>query len=706
MKKNETLWARRDARIEKLISGMTLEEKVSQLVHDAPAVPRVGLPAYAWWSEALHGVGRNGKATVFPQATSLAATFDRALARSEGEVIGREGRAKFNLSRERGWQGDIYRGLTFWAPNVNLFRDPRWGRGQETLGEDPFLSGALGAEMVRGMQGPDPENHMLVAACAKHFAVHSGPERSRHAFNARPPKKDFRESYLPQFKALVDAGVEAVMGAYNRTYDEPCCGSKLLLEDILRGEWGFRGHVVSDCWAIQNFWKTHKVCKTPEQSAALALSRGCDLNCGSTYPSLVAAVKDGLVSEMLVDRALRRLLRTRAKLGLFDPPEEDPYKDLGAADVDTPAHRAVARRAALESAVLLRNEGGCLPIDGAKLRHIHVVGPHAASLQALIGNYYGVSGRMTTVLEGVTEKADGAFAAKVSYSMSCPAAHDPLQGPAVGECWGADYVVACFGLDGTMEGEESDAPDSDDTGDRDRIELPPNQVRALRRIKKYCEGGSKLVLLLFGGSPIAVPPDIADAILWVGYPGEEGGSAVADLLFGDAVPSGHLPFTVPKSTADLPPFEDYAMAGRTYKFLEKEPLWPFGFGLSYATFALGAPKASAATLRAGETLEIEAPVKNLGSRAATFTAQVYVEGPAAAKPAPRLVEFARVDLKPGEEKVARFALPAAAFETFDAEGAAALRPGAYTVTIADCAPIACAAAAGRTPPVSLAVRIA
>ena len=720
---NDELWARRNARIDELISKMTLEEKCSQLVHEAPAIPRLGLPAYAWWSEGLHGVGRNGNATVFPQAMNLAATFDRALAKAEGEVLAREARAKFNESRRSGWDGDQYRGLTFWSPNVNLFRDPRWGRGQETLGEDPFLSGEMGAAYVEGMQGPDPKNHLAVSACAKHFAVHSGPEKDRHVFDARPPKKDFRESYLPQFERVVKAGVENVMGAYNRTYGEPCCGSKLLLTDILRGEWGFDGHVVSDCWAVKDFWCNHKVCKTPAESAALAIKAGCDLNCGETFPHAVRAVREGLLDEADIDRALRRAFRTRARLGLFDPPEEDPWKGAGPADIDAPESRALALRTARESIVLLKNDpprnlsgrGGSpdrapgaplLPIDPARTRHVHVLGPFAASLQALLGNYYGVSSRLVSVLEGVASRSDGPGAIKVSYSLGGYPAR-ATQATNLGEGWGADAIVACLGLDGTLEGEEGDAVDSDENGDRLRIELPLAQERLLRRIR---DTGRPVVLLLFGGSPVAVDPSLADAILWVGYPGEEGGNAVADVLFGDVAPSGHLPITWPKSTADLPPFDDYAMAGRTYKFMEKEPLWPFGFGLSYTDFAFGEiRRRERATPSPNPSPEVvfEVPVKNTGSRDGVCTAQVYVakadRGPGDARCA--LVAFARVEVPAGGEALARFKLPREAFATVDADGVRAVRPGRYVVTVADCAPVPCALAAGRAKPVSFEIAI-
>ena len=727
---NEELWTRRNARIEELVSQMTLEEKCSQLVHDAPAIPRLGLPAYNWWSEGLHGVGRNGRATVFPQAMNLAATFDRDLAKTEGSILGREARAKFNLARKAGWEGDQYRGLTFWSPNVNLFRDPRWGRGQETLGEDPFLSGEMGAAYVRGMQGDDPKNHMQVAACAKHYAVHSGPERDRHVFDAKPPKKDFRESYLPQFERVVKAGVESVMGAYNRTYGEPCCGSKLLLADVLRGEWGFDGHVVSDCWAVMDFWKNHKVCASPAESAALAIKNGCDLNCGVTFPSAVQAVRDGLLTEEDVDRALRRILRTRARLGLFDPPEEDPWKDLGADDVDTPEHRAVALRTARESVVLLKNavpralngRGGSpdkepgvplLPLNAARTRHVHVIGPFAANLQALVGNYYGLSGRLVSVLEGIVQRAgEGPAAIKMSYSLGAYPDRSTGQ-TSFGEGWGADAIVACLGIDGTLEGEEGDAVDSDLNGDRLRIELPLAQEKLLQGLQKT---GRPIVLVLFGGAPVAVDPSLADAILWVGYPGEEGGTAVADILFGDVAPSGHLPISWPKSTADLPPFDDYAMAGRTYKFAEKEFLWPFGFGLSYTTFEFGdvqgpkgqqGPEGQAASVPAVASVSFTVPVRNTGKRDGVCTVQVYVakadRGPDDARCA--LVDFARVAVPAGGEALARFELPRETFATVDADGVRAVRPGRYVVTVADCAPVPCALAAGRTAPVSLDVEI-
>jgi len=439
----------RAERIDDLVSRLTLLEKISQLLHESSAVDRLGVPAYNWWNEACHGVGRNGRATIFPQVIGLGATWNRALVQRVATATSDEGRAKHHAAVAAGRRGQ-YQGLTFWTPNINIFRDPRWGRGQETFGEDPFLTGELGVAMVRGLQGDHPDL-LKTAACAKHFAVHSGPEAERHGFNAQPTAKDLAETYLPAFEKLVRAGVEAVMGAYNRTLDEPCCASRRLLVDTLRGRWGFRGHVVSDCGAIDDIHLHHKVTATPAQSAALAVRLGCDLNCGCTYHDLVLAVKEGLITEAEIDTSLRRLLATRFRLGLFDPPERVPWAATPPAVIDCPEHRALARQAAVESIVLLKNAGGTLPLrrDPASLL---VVGPHAASGDALLGNYYGVGSQLVTVLEGIVERVlEGT---QIEYRSGCPV--DQPRAPGTDYTFlaaeAAEVVIAVLGLDHTLEG--------------------------------------------------------------------------------------------------------------------------------------------------------------------------------------------------------------------------------------------------------------
>ncbi|HEY1112089.1 MAG TPA: glycoside hydrolase family 3 N-terminal domain-containing protein, partial [Chitinophagaceae bacterium] len=392
-----------EQRVKDLVSKLTLEEKVQQMMYNAPAIPRLNIPAYNWWNEALHGVGRSGTATVFPQAIGLAATFNDSLALQVASVISTEARAMYNAAVKRG-NHIQYGGLTFWTPNINIFRDPRWGRGQETYGEDPFLTASIGVAFVNGLQGNNPR-YLKTAACAKHYAVHSGPERLRHQFNAKATMKDLWETFLPAFKALVDANVESVMCAYNRTNDEPCCGNTYLLQDVLRKQWQFKGHVVSDCWALVDFYEGHKVVPNAVQAAALALNRGVNLNCGSVYyPSLVEAVKQGLAREQQVDSALSVLLRTRFRLGQFDPPDANPYNAIPETAVNTPEHRALARKVAQQSVVLLKNNG-VLPLKN-NLQKYFITGPNSASVDALLGNYHGVNDQMATFLEGVAAQIE------------------------------------------------------------------------------------------------------------------------------------------------------------------------------------------------------------------------------------------------------------------------------------------------------------
>ncbi len=698
MKKSaDKLTQEREKEIKALISSMTLEEKVSQMLHTSPSVDRLGIPEYNWWSECLHGVARAGAATVFPEPIGLAATFDPKLAQKEADAISDEARAKYNEALKAGVRTQ-YRGLTFWTPNVNIFRDPRWGRGQETYGEDPHLTGVMGSAIVKGLQGNDPD-HMKVAACAKHFAVHSGPESQRHTFNAVVSKKDLWETYLPAFKALVDAGVESVMGAYNRTLGEPCCGSKLLLQDILRKKWGFKGHVVSDCWAVRDFHENHKVTKSPAESAALAINNGCDLNCGCTFPAAVEAVKTGLLDESKIDEALYRLFETRAKLGMFDAKKDDPYRSLGAADVDTTAHRILAKKAADESIVLLKNSSNLLPLS-SKPKHVLVIGPTAANIQVLLGNYYGLNPHLVTILEGMTQKAAEMPGITLDYTLGCSMyAPNTNNGWTVGMAEGADVVIACFGLDNAMEGEEGESVASESKGDRAHIELPQWQHDYLKALH---ERGTPVVLVLTGGSPIAFNPDFADAVLFAWYPGEEGGNAVADVIFGKTVPSGHLPVTFPKSTGDLPPYEDYAMKGRTYRYMEKEPLFPFGFGLSYTTFAFKGLQISEKKMAADTKLKVSIDVKNTGKFDGDEVVQLYVakKNRSAGDPACTLRAFSRVHVKRGETAHVSLKLDSHAFESVNSEGESVLVPGTYVVTVADAAPLPCSEKLGAAAPVT------
>nr|AUW36662.1 xylosidase/arabinosidase [uncultured bacterium] len=692
----------REEQINDLISKMTLKEKVSQLMYNSEAVMRLGIPEYNWWNEALHGIARAGLATIFPQAIALAATFDEDFIYEVASAISDEGRAKYNEAIKQGNRGQ-YWGLTFWTPNINIFRDPRWGRGQETYGEDPYLTGRIGLAFMRGLQGEDPEN-LKSAACAKHYAVHSGPEKQRHTFDAVVSKKDLFETYLPAFKLLVENGVEAVMGAYNRTLGEPCCGSALLLKDILRGRWKFKGHIVSDCWAIRDFHENHKVTNSPEESAALALNAGCDLNCGCTYPFLTVAHEKGLVTEEAINTALFRLLTTRFKLGMFDPPGKGKWAQLGREQINSEAHQRLALEAARKSIVLLKNEGNLLPLDGSP-KKISVIGPGAANAHTLMANYYGVTSRLITILEGLGEKIRDKYALNLEYRQAClQYSENNASNKTFGSANPPDVVIAVFGLDNAMEGEEGDAIASDSNGDRDYIELPPWQIAYLRSVKKT---GKPVILVLTGGSPIAVPEDLADAIIFAWYPGEQGGRAVADIIFGDTVPSGKLPITFPASTSQLPPYEDYSMKGRTYRYMTEKPLWPFGFGLSYTAFRFDPLKLSSAEISNGQKIKAIVSLANTGKRDAENVIQLYIakDNRDADDPIASLRAFRRVFVPAGKTVTAEFELDSAAFETVNAEGESVLVPGSYTLVAADASPLPVAVEKGAAVPASAKVTV-
>lgn len=582
-----------------LVSQMTLEEKASQLRYDAPAIPRLGIPAYNWWNEGLHGVARAGVATSIPQAIGMAAAFDTELMQTVGDVIAEEGRAKYNAYSARD-DRDIYKGLTFWSPNVNIFRDPRWGRGHETYGEDPYLTGELGSAFVKGLQGHG--EYLKAAACAKHFAVHSGPEALRHQFDAKASKKDLYETYLPAFEKLVkEADVEAVMGAYNRTNGEPCCGSKTLIQDILRGEWGFEGHYVSDCWAIRDFHEHHMVTDTAEESAAMALKNGCDVNCGNTYLHLLKACQDGLVTEEEIGAAAERLFTTRFLLGLFD---ETEYDKIGYDSLECPEHVETAARATAESLVLLKNNG-ILPLKKEKLKAIGVIGPNADSRAALVGNYHGTSSRYITVLEGIQDFVSEGT--RVYYSEGCHLFKDRVESlawrqdrvsEALAVAENSDVVILCLGLDETLEGEEGDTGNSYASGDKADLLLPQVQRELAEAVMRV---GKPVILLNMTGSAMDLRyfEEHADAVMQVWYPGARGGRTVAEALFGEISPSGKLPVTFYNSIEELPAFEDYGMKGRTYRYFEGTPLYPFGYGLTYGDVWVDAVECGGVVIEAG-----------------------------------------------------------------------------------------------------------
>jgi beta-glucosidase len=691
-------------RVQDLLSRLTLEEKLGQFIHPVNGIPRLGIPAYNFWNEGLHGVGRNGRATVFPQAIGMSATWNPDMIKAAASAIGDEARAKFHETLRVKGETSIYQGLTFWSPNINIFRDPRWGRGQETWGEDPFLTGELGSAFVRGLQGDDPR-YLKAAACAKHYAVHSGPEKLRHTFDAQVNRRDLYETYLPAFKKLVtEAKVEAVMGAYNRVLGEACCASTFLLQDTLRDEWGFEGHVVSDCWALTDIHASHHITSGPVESAALALKAGCDLSCGCTYDHLGEALEQGLISIEDINRALGRTLATRFKLGLFDPQTYVPYASIPMSVVGSRKHRELAYRAALQSAVLLKNRNGTLPI-GPQVKSIFVVGPAAASLDVLLGNYYGVNDHMTTLLEGIVGRIPEGV--RLEYRPGCQWTQESLSLLNYAEVEGAsaDLTIVCAGLSPLMEGEEGESILTAESGDRARIELPPVQVQFIRNL---AERGARIILVLTGGSPIALGEiaDMVEAILFIWYPGQEGGRAVASLLFGDAVPSGKLTVTFPQATSDLPPFEDYSMTGRTYRYAMREPLFPFGFGLSYTTFEYRDLKisprlGSASGFRASVTL------KNTGSVTADEVVQLYVSAlnPRLPVPLNQLIGFRRVRLKVGQSKTLRFTITPEMLMVFDKDGKQKLEPGKFRLSAGGCSPGLRGLALGAPKQVSLEFQI-
>jgi len=670
-------------RAKQLVQQMTLEEKVYQMLHAAPAIERLNVKAYNWWNEALHGVARAGTATVYPQAIGLAATFNGELLEEIADRIATEARAKFNMQQQFG-DTDIYKGLTFWAPNVNIFRDPRWGRGHETYGEDPYLSGRLGVRFIKGLQGYD-ENYMKVAACAKHFAVHSGPEDMRHRFNAVVSTQDLYETYLPAFQACVqEAQVEAVMGAYNRTNDEPCCGSELLLKQILRGVWQFDGHVVSDCWAIRDFHEHHKVTSNAIESVALAVNMGCDLNCGNLFIHLLEAVKEGLVTEKEIDQAVTRLFTTRMKLGLFDDQEKVPYSSISYAEVDSAQMRSLNLKAARECLVLLKNEGGLLPLDKKKIKTIGVIGPNANNRRALEGNYEGTSSRYITVLEGIQDYAGEDV--RVFYSEGCHLYKDRMSGlgavndriaEAKGVCQQSDVVVVCLGLDAGLEGEEGDTGNQFASGDKRDLKLPGLQEQLL---KTAYESGKPVILVLLSGSALAVSwaDEHIPAILQGWYPGAQGGRAIAEALFGEFSPEGKLPVTFYRTTEELPPFIDYSMSNRTYRYMEGEALYPFGYGLSYTNMTISNVKLSSEQITK-EGVKVTAAIRNEGKLAGGEVLQIYVKAEREGTPNPQLKAFQKVHLQPGEEIELTLHLPADAFGLYDENGRKWLRSGSYTI---------------------------
>lgn len=672
-----------EVRAADLVARLTLDEKISQMQHAAPAVDRLGIPEYNWWNECLHGVGRAGTATVFPQAIALAATWNTDLLAEVVTAIGDEGRAKHHEAARSGNRSQYY-GLTFWTPNINIFRDPRWGRGQETYGEDPYLTARFGVTFVKYLQGDDPK-YLKAAACAKHYAVHSGPENGRHYFNAVASPRDLWDTYLPAFEALVtEAKVEAVMGAYNRSNGEPCCASPTLLEEILRQRWGFQGHVVSDCWAIDDIFKHHRVVETAEEAVALAVNAGCDLECGCAYGALVGAVEQGLIDEPTIDRALTRLMTTRFRLGLFDPDEAVPYAAIPYSVNDSAEHAALALRTARESMVLLKNEAGFLPLPKT-LKRVAVIGPNADDLHVLLGNYNGTPSNPVTPLAGIRAKLPDA---EVVYARgsSVWGSHTEGYDEALRAARDAEVIIYAGGLSQAIEGEEGQhesVPDDEKSmGDRVDIVLPPLQQNLLEQLHQL---GKPVVLVLINGGAVSVPWANAHlpAILEAWYPGQAAGTAIADVLFGDYNPGGRLPVTVYRSLDDLPGFHDYDMTNRTYRYFTGEPLYPFGYGLSYTDFAYRNLRLSRETLADGQALAVTVDVQNVGQRSGDEVAQLYLRHLNASIPAPRhsLQGFQRLALQPGETRRVTFTLESRQFSLVSAAGERVLEPGEVQIFV-------------------------
>lgn len=652
-----------------LVEKMDLLEKVSQLRYDAPPIKRLNIPTYNWWNESLHGVARAGVATVFPQAIGMAAMFDEEAIKRVAEVTAEEGRAKYNAySKEE--DRDIYKGLTFWAPNINIFRDPRWGRGHETYGEDPYLTSRLGVSFIKALQGDESNKYWKAAACAKHFAVHSGPEAERHHFDVQVSKKDLYETYLPAFEAAVKEGkVAGVMGAYNRVNGEPACGSKTLLVDILKNEWGFDGYIVSDGWAIRDFHTEHMVTHTAAESAALAINNGCQLNCGNTYLHMMQAYNQGLVSEETITESAEKLMQIRMKLGLFD--KDCEYNQIPYEVNDCKAHNELSLEVARRSMVLLKNNG-VLPLNLDELKSIAVIGPTANNRTVLEGNYSGTPSRYTTLVEGIQDYVGNK--ARVYYSEGCHlfnkgisnlAWEDDREAEALIIAKQSDVVILCLGLDSTIEGEQGDAGNAFAGGDKVSLNLIGRQEQLLEKVIAV---GKPTILVLSSGSAMAInfADEHCDAILQTWYPGGHGGKALAQLLFGDYSPSGKLPITFYKTTEELPEFTDYSMKGRTYRYMRNEALYPFGYGLNYGHTVV--EKASAQMQ--GEKCQVIVSVHNDSNWELDDVVEVYIKDMESVFAVPNfsLCAFKAVHLMPNETKKMTLEVNERAFTIIDEEG--------------------------------------
>lgn len=680
-----------DQRVDDLVSRLTLEEKVKQMLNNTPSIERLGIPAYNWWNECLHGVGRSEyKVTVFPQAIGMAASWDDVLLKQVASSIAEEGRAIYN-DAQRKKNYSQYHALTYWTPNINIFRDPRWGRGQETYGEDPFLTGKMGKAFVLGLQGDNPY-YLKASACAKHYAVHSGPESLRHIFNADVTTYDLWDTYLPAFRDLVvDAKVSGVMCAYNAFQGQPCCGNDLLMQAILRDKWQFKGYVTSDCGAIDDFYRHHKTHPNAESAAADAVFHGTDLDCGQeAYMALIKAVREGIITERQVDVSLKRLFSIRFRLGLFDPLDKVPYSNIPISVLECARHQELAKRMAQESIVLLKNRKRLLPLSKDKFKKIVVMGPNANNKDALLGNYNGVPTRMLTPLQAIRERVgDEAEVLFVKGPDHVDVATDEMLQQWVAQVKGADIVIFIGGISPQLEGEEMlVSKDGFSGGDRTTIALPAVQTE---RMKALAVERIPTVFVMMTGSALAIPWEAnhVPAILNAWYGGQYGGEAIADVLFGDYNPSGKLPVTFYAKDSDLPDFNSYDMAGRTYRYFQGKALYPFGYGLSYTDFAYSSLQIPRKCNQTDKEIKVEVTVKNKGKLAGEEVVQLYISHPGqkVLVPLASLKGFQRVHLKAGESKKLVFLLSDRDLACVDENGHLTMLPGDISIFIGGSSPV-------------------
>ena len=668
-----------------LLSFLTVEQKASQLLSTSPSIPAHGIEMYNWWNESLHGVARSGKATVFPQAIAMGATFDPELIQKAADVISTEARAMYNIFSSKGIRIE-YTGLTFWSPNINIFRDPRWGRGHETYGEDPYLTGQIGKAFVNGLQG-NHYKYLKVAAGAKHFAVHSGPETTRHSFNAKVSSQDLNETYLPAFRELIDVNVEIVMCAYNRLNDEPCCGSKSLLNNLLRENWGFKGHVVSDCGAINDIKLNHNYTTSDEQSIAYAIKGGVDLNCGSLYSLIPSAIEKGYLSEKDLDKSLKRLMMTRLKLGILKKVNDNPYANLNQNDINNEHHIQLARDVAAKSIVLLKNKNNILPLS-KDINRLFVTGPNAANVNTLLANYNGLSANIVTPIEGITAKVSNGTIIRFNEGVGLISNNNRTDW-STSLAGSSDVTIAVMGLSASIEGEEGAAILSDANGDRNTISLPKNQIDYIKKLRKSA-GDKPIVLVIKSGSAIDLSEisRYVDAIIYAWYLGEQGGNAIADVIFGDVNPSGKLPITIPESISHLPDFSDYNMNNRTYKFTNHKPMYPFGFGLSYSSFDYSHLSLKKNIIDVDDSIELSFEVINNSNIPGEEVVQVYINDMEASFRTPNssLIFFKRIYLGSGEKKKINLVIDDNMMASYNEKGVKEIEPGNFKIFVGGSSP--------------------